>query len=175
VFDIVLAADLDWSIGKANALPWPKLTGDLQHFKRITCATREGMRTSIIMGRRTWESVEVGSKPLPRRLNIVVTSQADYAVVEGVLVAPSLATSLELAAAPADIEATFVVGGAALFRDAFPHPQLRYIYLTRVESHCGGDTHVPDLDRDFVHDAWAGEQALEDNGVRYRIERLVRR
>jgi len=175
VFDIVVAADLDWSIGKANALPWPKLKGDLQHFKRVTCAAAEGMRTAVIMGRKTWESVEVAGKPLPRRINIVVTRKADYAVVEGVWIAPSLATALELAAAPADIETTFVVGGAEIFRDAFVHPQLRYVYLTRVELHCGGDTHIPDLDRDFVHDAWDGEQTLEDNGVRYRIERLVRR
>jgi len=68
-----------------------------------------------------------------------------------------------------------VVGGAEIFRDAFVDPQLRYVYLTRVEVHCDGDTKVPDLDRDFVHDAWDGEQTLEDNGVRYRIERLVRR
>jgi dihydrofolate reductase len=175
VFDIVVAADLDWSIGKANALPWPKLKGDLQHFKRVTCAASEGMRTAVIMGRKTWESVEVAGKPLPRRLNIVVTRKADYAVVEGVRIAPSLAAALELAAAPTDIESTFVVGGAEIFRDAFPHPQLRYVYLTRVEVHCGGDTHIPDLDRDFVRDAWDGEQALEDNGVRYRIERLIRR
>jgi dihydrofolate reductase / thymidylate synthase len=175
VFDIVLAADLDWSIGKANALPWPKLKGDLQHFKRVTCAAREGMRTAVIMGRKTWESTEVAGKPLPRRLNIVITRKTDYTVADGVLVAPSLAASLELATTPADIEATFVVGGAEIFRDAFVHPQLRYVYLTRVEAHCDGDTRVPDLDRDFVHDAWDGEQALEDNGVRYRIERLVRR
>ena len=175
MFDIVVAADLDWSIGKANALPWPKLKGDLQHFKRVTCAASEGMRTAVIMGRKTWESVEVAGRPLPRRLNIVITRKADYAVAEGVRVAPSLAIALELAAAAADIETTFVVGGAEIFREAFGDRQLRYVYLTRVAVHCDGDTHIPDLDRDFVRDAWDGEQALEDNGVRYRIERLVRR
>ena len=58
MFDIVVAADLDWGIGKANALPWPKLRGDLQHFKRITSTASEGRRNAIVMGRKTWESKE---------------------------------------------------------------------------------------------------------------------
>ncbi len=73
MFDIVVAADLDWAIGKANGLPWPKLKGDLQHFKRVTCAVTEGKRAAVIMGRKTWESTEVAGRPLPRRLNIVIT------------------------------------------------------------------------------------------------------
>ena len=177
MFDIVVAADLDWVIGKANALPWPKLRGDLAHFKRVTSTASEGKRTAVIMGRKTWESAEVAGKPLPRRLNIVITRRADYAVADGARVAGSLDAALALAAQTPDVETTFVVGGAEIFRDAFAHAELRYVYLTRVELHCGGDTVIPDLDRDFTVDStWDGEQdTVEDNGVRYRIERLVRR
>jgi dihydrofolate reductase len=174
VFDIVVAADLDWCIGKENALPWPKLRGDLQHFKRVTCAATEGKRTAVIMGRKTWESAEVAGKPLPRRLNIVVTRRGDYAVVDGVQVASSLDAALELAGVPVDIETTFVIGGAEIYREALAHAALRYVYLTRVELHAGGDTHIPNLDRELTRDAWDGEMEMEDNGVRYRIERLVR-
>ncbi|MEO6775130.1 MAG: dihydrofolate reductase [Kofleriaceae bacterium] len=177
MFDIVVAADLDWAIGNANALPWPKLRGDLAHFKRVTSAASEGKRAAVIMGRKTWESAEVAGKPLPRRLNIVVTHRAAYAVAEGARIAGSLDAALALAADASDVEATFVVGGAALFREAFVHPELRFIFLTRVQLHCGGDTYIPELDRDFTVDpTWDGEQdTIEDNGVRYRIERLVRR
>ena len=42
VFDAVVAADREWGIGKANALPWPKLKGDLAHFKRVTSEARRG-------------------------------------------------------------------------------------------------------------------------------------
>lgn len=177
MFDIVVAADLDWAIGKANALPWPKLRGDLAHFKRVTSAASEGKRAAVIMGRKTWESAEVAGKPLPRRLNIVITRRADYAVADGVGVGSSLDAALALAAATPDVETTFVVGGAEIFREAFAHRELRYVYLTRVQLHCGGDTHVPDLDRDFTLDpSWGGEQDnVEDNGVRYSIERLVRK
>ncbi len=90
-------------------------------------------------------------------------------------ITPSLDAALALAVVPADIEATFVIGGAEIYKQALVHPQLRFVYLTRVAVHSAGEVHIPDLDRDFLHDTWDGEQALEDNGVRYRIERLIRR
>ncbi|MEO8549653.1 MAG: dihydrofolate reductase [Kofleriaceae bacterium] len=175
MFDIVVAADLDWGIGKANGLPWPKLRADLAHFKRVTCAVTDGERAAVIMGRKTWESTEVAGRPLPRRLNIVVTRDPAYRVADGVAIASSLDAALALATSTPDVESTFVVGGAALWTEAFGHRALRYIYLTRVALHTESDTHIPDLDRAFVADAWEGAQDVEENGVHYRIERLVQR
>ncbi|MDX2092710.1 MAG: dihydrofolate reductase [Kofleriaceae bacterium] len=172
MFDIVVAADREWGIGKDNALPWPKLKGDLAHFKRITCEAPEGQRNAIVMGRKTWESAEVAGKPLPRRLNIVISRRA-LAVPEGVLAATSLDGALAKAVG---VASTFVVGGAQIFREAFDHPQLRYVYLTRVDGAFGTDAKLPDLDaRGFVVDAWEGAYEGEDSGVRYRIERLTRK
>ena len=169
-FDVVVAADREWGIGKANALPWPKLKGDLAHFKRVTCEASEGKRNAIVMGRKTWESAEVGGRPLPRRLNIVITRRG-LTPPEGVLVVGSVDAALDAAG---DAESTFVVGGAEIFREAFAHPQLRFVYLTRVEGTFGCDVHIPDLDAlGFAREAWPGEQTAEENGVRYRIERLV--
>src|SRR3954471_16519075 len=116
-FDVVVAADREWGIGKANALPWPKLKGDLAHFKKITCEASEGKRNAIVMGRKTWESAEVGGRPLPRRLNIVITRRG-ITPPEGVLVVGSLDGAL---GAAGDAETTFVVGGAEIFREAFAH------------------------------------------------------
>lgn len=168
MFDCVLAADLDWGIGRSNGLPWPKLRGDLAHFKRVTSL----VPSAVIMGRRTWESSEVRGQPLPKRLNIVVTRHTELAVPAGVVVAPSLETAL---AAANQCEATFVVGGAELFRIAFAHPALRWIYLTRIDGHFDCDVVVQNLERDFEPGAWDGDADLEDNGVRYSIRRLERR
>jgi dihydrofolate reductase len=170
-FDVVVAADLEWGIGKANALPWPKLSGDLAHFRKLTSAAPEGKRNAIVMGRNTWESAEVRSRPLPKRLNVVV-SRKGVPPVDSMVWAASLEAALEAAREASTI---FVVGGAEILRQAFESPALRYIYLTRVDGRFGADTHIPDLDRDFVRDAWEGETAAEENGVRYRIERLRRR
>jgi dihydrofolate reductase len=172
VFDVVLAADLDWGIGKDNGLPWPKLRGDLAHFRRVTTSTaKEGARNAVVMGRKTWESKEVGGKPLPKRLNVVV-SRGALTVPDGVIAARSLDDAL----AVRDVETIFVVGGAGLIQEALPDARLRYVYLTRIEGRFGCDVVIPDLDaRGFYRDAtWDGEAIGEDNGVRYRIERLCR-
>jgi dihydrofolate reductase len=172
-FDIVVAADLDWGIGKANALPWPPLKGDMAHFRRITSACEPGKRNAIIMGRKTWESGEMNGKPLPKRLNVVITRSADYAVPDGVVVAPHLDASLAAAELP-DIESTFVIGGAEILRQAFGHPALRHVYLTRVDGRFGTTVRIPDLDAlGFAKVAWDREASGEDSGVRYRIERLA--
>lgn len=172
-FDAVVAADLDWGIGKANGLPWPKLKGDLAHFRRVTSACGEGQVNAIIMGRKTWQSAEVAGNPLPRRLNIVVT-RSQLAVPEGVIVASSLDAALSAARGP-NLENVFVVGGAEIFKDAFAHADLRYVYLTRVLGHFETEIRIPDLDKlGFAKTAWDGQQAAEENGIAYRIERLAR-
>jgi dihydrofolate reductase len=170
-FDVVVAADLDWGIGKNNALPWPKLRGDMAHFRRVTSDAPAGTRNAIVMGRKTWESKEVAGKPLPNRLNIVITRNG-IAAVDGVVAVGSIDAAL---AAARDAPGVFVIGGAEIFRQAFDHPELRWIYLTRIDARFGCDATLPDLDAGFVREPWDGEQALEDNGVRYRIERLRRR
>jgi dihydrofolate reductase len=167
VFDIVVAADLDWGIGKANGLPWPKLRGDLQHFKRVTSTASDGRRNAIVMGRKTWESKEVAGKPLPNRLNVVV-SHHELAVPAGVV----LAHSIDAALTVGGVESIFVVGGAGLIRAVIERDDLRFVYLTRIEQRFECDVLMPDLDaRGFVRDAWQGEREAEEFEVRYRIER----
>jgi len=165
---MVLAADLDWGIGKHNGLPWPKLRGDLQHFKRVTSTASEGQRNAIVMGRKTWESKEVAGKPLPNRLNVVVSRSA-ITVPAGVIVAHTIDEALAVAGA----ETIFVVGGAVLICAVIERTDLRYVYLTRIEQRYDCDVRMPDLDaRGFIPAPWDGERTAEEYGIRYRIERL---
>jgi dihydrofolate reductase len=62
----ILACDDNWGIGKDGGLPWPHNPADLKWFRRMT----DGQ--SVVMGRKTWESLKV--RPLPNRLNFVITS-----------------------------------------------------------------------------------------------------
>lgn len=170
MFDIVVAADLDWGIGKDNGLPWPKLRADLRHFKKTTSTASPGKRNAIVMGRKTWESKEVGSTPLANRLNVVVSRSA-YEVPAGVVAARTLDEAL----AVPDVESIFLVGGAGVLLEAIERPDLRYVYLTRVETRYDCDVKMPDLDqRGFVKQAWEGELAAEEHEVKFRIQRLVR-
>jgi dihydrofolate reductase len=172
--DLVVAVDLDWGIGKADGLPWPRLRGDLAHFRKLTSTTtRDDGRNAIVMGRRTWQSKEVGGKPLARRLNVVV-SRSPLTVPDGVIATGSIEAAVEAAKA-AGVERVFVVGGAQIYVVALASPRLRYVYLTRVAGHYHCDARIPDLDAaGLVRDAtWDGETVGEEQGVSYRIERLV--
>ena len=117
-------------IGNRNALPW-RLPEDLRHFRRTT------MGHSIIMGRKTFESI---GQPLPGRSNIVVSRQPGYSA-EGVKVRDSLAAAWRLAETISAIdgaEQAFVIGGAELYRQAMPEAEL--FHLTRIHAEVAGDT-----------------------------------
>ena len=173
-FDVVIAADLDWGIGKDNALPWPRLRGDFAHFKAVTSTASDGRRNAIVMGRKTWESKEIAGKPLPRRLNVVVSRRA-IVVPEGAVAASSLEDAIGKSR---DAETVFVIGGAEIYRLAIAHPALRFIYLTRVQWSFNCDAYVYNLSHDFVIDpSWPSKGLVdhEEGGVRYQIQRLYRR
>jgi dihydrofolate reductase len=118
-------------IGIDNRLPW-RLPEDLQRFRALTTGH------SVIMGRRTWESI---GKPLRGRQNIVVT-RTHRPAEAGVEFAHSLDDALALARLP---EPVFVIGGEALYREALPRARL--LYLTEIQRDFDGDARFPALDR----------------------------
>ena len=96
------------TIGRNNRLPW-KLPEDLKYFKRTT------MGNSIIMGRKTWESI---GRPLPGRTNIVISRDSNYEA-EGAKVVNSLGAAITLAENLAAIDGSkeaFIIGGAGLYK-----------------------------------------------------------
>ena len=115
---LIVAYGRNGEIGAHGDLPWGRnLPGDLAQFKRRTTGG------SIIMGRRTFESI--GKRPLPDRENIVVSSTP--AGVSGVLTALSLESAYALARYP-----IFIIGGARLYRAALPTVDV--IYATEVDA-----------------------------------------
>lgn len=126
----VVAAD--GAIGKNNDLLW-HLPGDLRHFKQLTTGG------AVIMGRKTWESLP--KKPLPGRLNIVVTRDAGYSA-PGV----SVCTSIEEAIDQARDYSSFIIGGGEIYRQALPFASR--LYLTEVEDTVeDADTYFPAFDK----------------------------
>lgn len=119
-------------IGSDNGIPW-YLQADFKFFKRTT------LNHHIIMGRKTFESI---GKPLPKRTNIVVTSNPFFAA-SGVLVAHSLENALSLAEENGEKE-VFIIGGGTIYQQSLPY--LDKIYLTEVETELKGDTFFPKLD-----------------------------
>jgi dihydrofolate reductase len=141
---IIAAVSENGVIGREGRLPW-HLSNDLRRFKQLT------MGHTIIMGRRTWESI---GRPLPGRRMIVVSRQPSYHVeVNGVEVATSLDDALNRAEVVGEDEA-FVIGGAELYQQAMQRADR--LYYTLVRANEVGDTYFPHVD-------WTGWQLIESH------------
>lgn len=128
---LIAAMDRNRLIGADGALPW-RLPNDLGWFRRCT------LDKPVVMGRRTWGSLP--RRPLPRRHNIVVTSQPDYAAPGATLVR-SFEAALEAAKGQPEV---VVIGGGALFDETIPFADR--LYLTVVHGEFSGDTWFPFFD-----------------------------
>jgi dihydrofolate reductase len=115
-------------IGKDNDLIW-HLPDDLKHFKRHTAGK------TIIMGRKTWDSL--GGRPLPNRRHIVITRSSDF-LAEGAEVVNSLENAVELAQ---NEEEVFIVGGAQIYTLSLP--LIDVLEITEVHAEFEGDAFFP--------------------------------
>ncbi|WP_372743077.1 dihydrofolate reductase [Neptunomonas sp.] len=134
-------------IGRQNKLPW-YLPGDLKYFRQVT------MGKPVIMGRKTYESI---GKPLPGRLNVVITRDTAYQL-EGAKVVHSLAEAVELSESQAfidGVEEAMVIGGEQIYAQALP--LVERLYVTQVHAEVEGDAFFPEL----VLSDWA-EQGRDD-------------
>lgn len=118
-FDLVVACDLKRGIGKDNALPW-RLPGDMKRFKEITTATpNDDLRNVVVMGRKTWDSIPKKFRPLPGRINIILTRSPDYLLgADDSLAAHSLDQALRMIPAVdacTELYKAKQTGGAELF------------------------------------------------------------
>ncbi len=133
IISLIVAASTNHAIGKDNQLLW-RLPNDLKFFKNTTWAN------PVAMGRKTFESL--GGKPLPGRLNLVITRQTNWKA-EGVTVVHSLNDAISLAQSH-QYKELFVAGGGEIYTEAMKCAQ--QIYLTRVHNEIDGDTFFPEVD-----------------------------
>ena len=146
-------------IGLDNKMPW-HLPAELQLFKRAT------LGKPIVMGRNTFESI---GRPLPGRLNIVMSRQADYQP-EGVTV---VATLDEAVTAAGDVEELMIIGGATIYQQCLPMAD--QLYLTHIDLTTTGDTWFPDYNiyqwQELVSEIYPAD---EKNPHDYRFSLLAR-
>lgn len=130
----VVAMDDNRLIGRDNALPW-RLPDDMAWFREKT------MGKPCIMGRKTYDSLPDRFRPLPGRLNIVVTHNPEYEA-PGAVVVHSVEEAL---AAAEDVDEVVIIGGADLF--SYFMPVVDRLYLTHVHDSVEGDVFFPEFDR----------------------------
>ena len=148
-------------IGVDGALPW-HLPEDSALFRRLTTGS------TVVMGRRTWDSLPERFRPLPGRTNVVLTTDPGWSA-DGALTAASVDQVL------ARHEAFWVIGGQAVYAAFLPHASR--LVVTDVDVRVEGDTFAPELD-----DAWTrtgrtpehGWSESASGGLRYAVSEYGR-
>jgi len=157
---LIAAVARNGVIGADNRLPW-RLPEDLRRFRALT------LGHSIIMGRRTWQSLPGA---LPELQNIVVSRQSGFAAA-GAEVAPTLDEAIARVTLPGP---AFCIGGGELYRVALARATV--VHITEIERDFEGDVTFPPLD----HTQWR-ESARErhtsagPDGYDYAFVTYVRR
>lgn len=132
ILSLIVAASTNNAIGKNGQLLW-NLPNDLKYFKNTTW----GM--PVLMGRKTFEAV---NKPLPGRINIVITRQENW-FADNVIIVKNLAEALEKAR-ETNCKEIFIIGGGEIYRESMG--MANKIYITRVHAILEGDTFFPVID-----------------------------
>nr|P45350.1 RecName: Full=Bifunctional dihydrofolate reductase-thymidylate synthase; Short=DHFR-TS; Includes: RecName: Full=Dihydrofolate reductase; Includes: RecName: Full=Thymidylate synthase [Daucus carota]CAA78954.1 dihydrofolate reductase-thymidylate synthetase [Daucus carota] len=177
-YQVVVAATQNMGIGKDGKLPW-RLPSDMKFFKDVTMTTSDPLkRNAVIMGRKTWESIPIQHRPLPGRLNVVLTRSGsfDIATVENVVICGSMISALELLAGSpycVSVEKVFVIGGGQIYREALNAPGCDAVHITEIEEHIECDTFIPLLD-ESVFQPWYSSFPLVENKIRYCFTTYVR-
>jgi dihydrofolate reductase len=157
---MVWAQARDGVIGADGTLPW-HLPEDLALFRRLT------MGSTVVMGRRTWESLPDRFRPLPGRTNVVLTSDRHWSA-DGARPAASVEQVV------AEHGSFWVIGGGAVY-EAFL-PLAHRLVVTEVDIAVAGDTWAPALAGDWVRvdrtpvEGWSVSSA----DLRYAVSEYVR-
>lgn len=130
--NIIVAYDRVGTIGRDGMLPWQgQLPADMRHFAEKTIGN------TVIMGRKTFESLPEKYRPLPDRENIVLSMSAT--AIQGVKIAHSLDEAYEMASYE-----PYVIGGAQIYEEAMPTAER--IYATEIQARVEkGDAFFPPI------------------------------
>jgi len=131
MISIIVAVSDDWGIGLNNDLLW-NLPEDLKRFRRLTTGN------TIVMGKRTWESLP--KRPLPGRINIVITDNQKE-TFEGAVTAYSIEDAINKSGGDGEV---FIIGGGSIYRQFMPFADR--LYITHVHKKTQADVYFPVID-----------------------------
>ena len=159
---LIWAQARDRVIGAEGGLPW-HLPEDLALFRRLTTGS------TVVMGRRTWESLPERFRPLPGRTNVVLTTDPGWSA-EGARPAVSVDQVLD------EHPSSWVIGGGAVYAAFLPHADR--LVVTDVDTVVDGDTWAPAIDDGWTRTARTpahGWSESEPSGLRFAMSEYARR
>lgn len=166
---IIVAMDNLNGIGREGGIPW-HIAADLKRFSALTTKTDDtAKQNAVIMGRKTWDSLPVRFRPLPRRKNLVLSlGHTDFL---GAVHCGSFSSALRTAERDPEVESLFVIGGSELYRWALPHAASLYITYVTGEFNC--DVVFPAIPKEFAVVAM-GEAQVTPDGVEFKYAQYQR-
>jgi dihydrofolate reductase len=140
--NLIAAVAENLAIGFQNKLIY-WLPDDLRRFKALTTGH------TVIMGRKTFESLP-GGKPLPDRINIVLTTDVEYAIEpnDNVFITHSVQDTVDLCEALFPDKEWFVIGGESIYKQFMENGLVSEMRLTLVNDNADGDTFFPEFSED---------------------------
>lgn len=171
---LVVAYGINRVIGKEGKLPDWQLRADMQHFKKTTVGK------AVIMGRKTYESFDRKYRPLPDRLNIIVSRNKNYVPEpngENVSVQTSLVRAISYAQEKGYTE-VYIIGGGEIFTETLSgiYFHVDEIIATEIDGYFEGETFFPGISDAFWKKEKIGEQTQnEKNSHAFAIYRYIRK
>jgi dihydrofolate reductase len=150
---VVAMCTLNNGIGLNGTLPW-RIPRDLKFFAHVTKYTKDKTRrNALIIGRKTWFSIPKQARPLPGRINIIISntisskSELDcnsLAKEDDIFIEKSFNDAIEFINNELrdKVESIFIVGGSQIYKEAFVHNDFDTLFLTRVNTHFDCDTYL---------------------------------
>lgn len=155
MFSIIAAVSNTNGIGKNGKIPWNEPV-DMKYFKTITSTVTDPTRqNAIIMGRKTYESLN--GRSLPNRRNIVISSDCNNKIDWFT----SLQSAMDYLWYDKSIEKIFVIGGGQLYQEAIRHRGCNELYINRINTDAECDVFFPDINNDTYE--LCSEQSLAPN------------
>ena len=152
--ELIVAVYDDWGIGKDGTQPIA-LSADRKFFRETTKGAM------VIVGRKTLADFP-GGRPLPNRVNVVMTRQ-DVEIPDVVMChSPEEAVALAKT-----VERAMVIGGGSIYKQMLPYCDTAYI--TKVHTTPESDTFFPNLDADPQWELAKVLQSGEENGIAYEM------
>ena len=140
----IVAVDENWGIGFNGEL-LEKIPEDLKRFKKLTKGN------VVVMGRKTWDSLP--KKPLPDRLNIIISRQPQFVDFLTVSIGMEEAKVRAKAASKDPEDEWFVIGGGQIYKELLPFCDR--VYVTKIfKEHENVDTYFPNLDEPEEWNTW---------------------
>ena len=169
-FSLVVAADENLGIGLNGDLPW-RLKADLKYFKDLTSQTIDKTKiNAVIMGRTTWESIPEKFRPLPNRLNIILSKTLSKNSIEGAEIASSIEQALKISELKG-VENCFVIGGGKVYQEAIQSSFCSSIYITEVKGTFNCDTFFPKFQPKFKLKTTTENQM--ENNIYFRFSEYI--